>query len=70
VVRHGQLVGIVSRGDLVKVLAALAQLQPAESLVSGATPQAGESVAVGSSGAANGRISEGGRRRRGRARRP
>jgi CBS domain-containing protein len=70
VVRDGQLVGIVSRGDLVKALAASAPPPPAESRVSGATPPAGESVPIRSRRAANGPLSTVGRRRRSRARRP
>src|SRR5262245_4921604 len=68
VVRDGQLVGIVSRGDLVKALAGSAQSPSAESLVSDATPQASGSVAVGGSSAANDPVSKSSRRRRGRAR--
>lgn len=70
VVRDGRLVGIVSRGDLVKALAASAQAPPAESLVSDTIPQARENTPVGGGGAANGRLGTGARRRRSRTRRP
>lgn len=59
VVRDGQLVGIVSRGDLIKALAASAQPPATESLVSDATPQGRGSTT---------RLSTGDRPRRGRAR--
>jgi len=70
VVRDGQLVGIVSRGDLIKALAASAQPSPAESLVSDATPREGGSVTDGGKSATDGRLSTSGRTRRGRRRRP
>jgi len=70
VVRDGQLVGIVSRGDLVRALAGSAQSPSAESLVSDATPQAPASVALGGSSAASDRVSKGAKHRRGRARQP
>src|SRR5262245_50603139 len=70
VVRDGQLVGIVSRGDLVRALAGSAQSPSAESLVSDATPQAPASVALGGSSAANNRVSKRGKHRLGRARQP
>ena len=70
VVRDGRLVGIVSRGDLVKALATSAQLPPAESLVSGVIPQAEERAPLSGRRAADGRLDTGGRRRRSRVRRP
>ena len=70
VVRDGRLVGIVSRGDLVKALAASAQAPPAESLVSDTIPQARENTPVRGGRAANSRLGTGARRRRSRAQRP
>src|SRR5262249_18602658 len=66
VVRDGQLVGIVSRGDLIKALAASAPPPPTESLVSDSAPQVDESAAV----TANGGPGRRGRGRRSWARQP
>ena len=70
VVRDGQLVGIVSRGDLVKALATSAQLPPAESLVADSSRRVEASAPVSDRDAANGGHSAGSRRRRSRRRRP
>lgn len=69
VVQDGQLVGIVSRGDLVKALAASVEPPPAESLASDATPRSDRSATVRGKGVASRRLRRGGRRRHGRARR-
>jgi CBS-domain-containing membrane protein len=68
VVRDGQLVGIVSRGDLIKALAMSAAAPTAEALDSDATSRDG-GVAARGRDAASGRLSRGGRRRHGRPRR-
>src|SRR5262245_681960 len=70
VVRDGQLVGIVSRGDPLKALAAAAQLPPAESLVADNSPHVEESAPVSNRDEANGRHGTGARRQRSRRRRP
>ena len=70
VVRDGQLVGIVSRGDLVRALAASAKLPQAESLVVDDTSHAQQSAPVRDRDAANGRHGTGARRRQSRRRRP
>jgi CBS domain-containing protein len=69
VVREGRLVGIVSRGDLIKALAASAEAPTAEALASDATPRPDGSVTGRDRDAARGRLSRGGRRRHGRPRR-
>jgi CBS domain-containing protein len=69
VVRDGQLIGIVSRGDLVKALAASVEPPPAEALVPDATPRADGGATGRGPAAARSRRSRGGRRRHGRPRR-
>jgi len=69
VVRDGRLVGIVSRGDLIRALAGAAEPPAPESLASDATVEqerAGTTLARPQAR----QLSTGGRTRRGRARRP
>lgn len=69
VVRDGRLVGIVSRGDLVKALAASVEPPPADALVSDATPRPDGGATGRTRDAASRRLSRGGRRRHGQPRR-
>ena len=67
VVRDGRLVGIVSRGDLIRALAGAAQPPTPESLVAGTTAER-ERDGPSREGRRARRLSTGGRTRRGRAR--